>query len=357
MTLAIERMLIPESLDGPGGADFAEMVRVRNEIEAESSGMAEMSPTPRDLLPHWQDPYSPQALFVARVDGHIVGRAVASLPIEEESREVLLSVEVLPAFRGRGIGTALLEVGEKHGRAAGRTTFGGESMARPTGGQQIDSPTGFGSVPADDPGVRFAVRHGYSLGQVVRGSRLALPFDAEAALGAATTASGPGYRSTAWTGAIPDDRLDDLAVLHARMSTDAPSADLDIAPESWDADRVRALDALRAKTDRAMLTAVVEHVASGSLVAFSELSVPSDSALAVQQEDTLVLTEHRGHRLGMLAKLANLALLGREHPGRSWVVTFNAEENRPMLDVNEAIGFEPFVYEAVWEKRGQERSE
>lgn len=351
MTFTIDRMPIPETLDGPGGADFIEMVRVRNEIEAEGSGLAEISPTAQDLLPHWQDPYSPQTLFVARVDGRIVGRAVQTLPIEEESRVALMSVEVLAAFRSRGIGGALLEAVEANAREAGRTVFAGDSMALPAEGPQLDSPTGFGSVPESNPGVRFAVRHGYVLGQVVRGSRLALPFDAATALGDAAEASGPGYRSAAWTGPIPEHRLDDLARLHSRMSTDAPSADLQITPEVWDADRVRSLDELRGKTDRTILTSVVEHIESGTLVAFSELSVPHDPALAVQQEDTLVLKEHRGHRLGMLAKVANLELLEREHPGRAWVITFNAEENRPMLDVNEAIGFVPFVYEAVWEKQ------
>lgn len=349
MSLVVERMPIPESLDGPGGADFVEMVVVRNAIEAETSGLAEISPTAQDLLPYWQDAYTPQVLIVARVDGHIVGRATVDLG-EEAAVSVYLGVQVLAEHRRRGIGSALLAAAEAVARDEGRTVMQGDGMILPQPGPQLDSPTGFGSVPAGAAAVRFAQHHGYTLGQVVRGSRLALPFDAAGALDAAVAASGPEYRVTAWEGAIPEDRLDDVARLHARMATDAPSADLEVAPETWDADRVRALDALRAKTGTTMLTSAVEHMASGTLVAFSELSVPPDPALAVHQQDTLVLREHRGHRLGMLAKVANLELLERRHPGHSSVITFNAEENRPMLDVNEAIGFEPFVYEAVWKK-------
>jgi GNAT superfamily N-acetyltransferase len=70
----------------------------------------------------------------------------------------------------------------------------------------------------------------------------------------------------------------------------------------------------------------------------------------VTQEDTLVLREHRGHRLGMLLKVANLQYLEQVAPGHPGVLTWNAEENRAMLDVNEAVGFEPIGYEGAWRK-------
>jgi GNAT superfamily N-acetyltransferase len=78
--------------------------------------------------------------------------------------------------------------------------------------------------------------------------------------------------------------------------------------------------------------------------------VPREAHRAVSQEDTLVLREHRGHRLGMLLKVANLQALHRSMPGYPSVITFNAEENRHMLRVNEELGFVPIGYEGAWRR-------
>jgi len=59
---------------------------------------------------------------------------------------------------------------------------------------------------------------------------------------------------------------------------------------------------------------------------------------------------HRGRRLGMLLKLANIEHLQRLRPGHPAIVTYNAEENRHMLDVNEAVGFVPIGREGAWKK-------
>ncbi len=53
----------------------------------------------------------------------------------------------------------------------------------------------------------------------------------------------------------------------------------------------------------------------------------------------------------MLLKVANLAHLEREFPGHPSVITFNAEENRPMHDVNERLGFEAIAVEGAWQKK------
>ena len=113
---------------------------------------------------------------------------------------------------------------------------------------------------------------------------------------------------------------------------------------------------LRSPIDRAasgprdFLVAVVEHVPSASLVGMTEVSVPEQLDRPLAQNDTIVARAHRGQRLGTVLKIANLLHIDDMRPGHPSIITFNAEENRHMLDVNEAVGFVPMGYEGAWKK-------
>jgi len=52
----------------------------------------------------------------------------------------------------------------------------------------------------------------------------------------------------------------------------------------------------------------------------------------------------------MLLKGVNVAQLAEVAPGQPSVLTLNAEENRPMLAVNEPLGFVGIGYEGAWRK-------
>ena len=357
MSYTISEIATPTTLAEPSQAadDFREMVGVRNTIEADVVGNRDLGFEPDELLPMWNDPFEPKRLFVARVDGAIVGRGIYEVTRDDDTPEAWLSVEVLPEFRRQGIGTALLARAEAAAREGARTTLQGYFLTRSdVPGERLPSPTGFGSVPLDNESTRFALKHGYVLEQVERFSRLELPVAGELLdeqLAAATSAAGDDYRLVLWQGRTPENRLDDIALLSTRMSTDAPSAGLDVTEDVWDADRVRASDDRHESSPRISLVAAAEYVPTGALVAFTELSVPREENRPVSQEDTLVLKEHRGHRLGMLVKVGNLIQLRDTYPGRPSVVTFNAEENRHMLSVNEDVGFVAVGYEGAWQKR------
>ena len=222
----------------------------------------------------------------------------------------------------------------------------------PMNGEQLTPPTGFGSVAVNHADTRFLLQRGYRLEQVERASRLALPVDGLGTrLADAKSASGPDYALRYWEGRTPERWLEGVAQLATRMSTDAPSAGLEEPEDIWTVERVIESDDRNARLNpRRRVVAAVEHHPSGGLVGFTVLSVPQQLGRPVDQYATLVMREHRGHRLGMLLKVANLAHLERVAPGHPSVVTFNAEENRHMLDVNEAVGFELIASESAWRR-------
>ena len=219
-------------------------------------------------------------------------------------------------------------------------------------GERLHSPTGFGSIPAGNRSARFLLARGYRLEQVERASRLALPLAGlDELVTAAARRSGDDYVVHYWTGLTPERWLEGLATLMTRMSTDAPTAGLEEPEDVWTVERLREFEERNARmSPRTQLFAAVEHRPSGTLVGYAQLSVTPDLSRAVFQWATLVLREHRGHKLGMLLKVANLAHLERVAPGHPSVITFNAEENRHMLDVNEAVGFVGIASESAWRK-------
>ncbi|MDL9980009.1 GNAT family N-acetyltransferase [Microbacterium sp. ASV49] len=351
--LELRPMPVPASVDAPVAADFVDMVRVRNLVYREISGHGDNDVTPGELLPALQPtPYVERLFWNVMWGGELVGRAGLDLPLEEGSRVGLWRVELLRAAWGRGIGTAAYEMIERIAREHGRTVLQTAAEHPHAEGARIPSPTGFGSIP-HDWAARFLQNRGYRLEQVVRVS--ALPLDDKtyarlAELCDEARAAADGYRVVSWTVPTPTEFVAGYGAMKAAMITDAPAAEMEYDEEEWDAARVAEHDRTYVDADRTMLVTAAQHIASGDLVAFNELVIGTDLSAATSQEDTLVARAHRGHRLGMLVKCAGLLAWRDIAPASPRVITYNAEENRPMLDINEAIGFLPESYEGEWKK-------
>lgn len=349
--MRIHELEIPESVGAPGWHDFVVAMGIHFGNEALSYGTDELAFAPTESLPVWLDQTNqPKRLFVARNDERIIGVARYEAEPGDNPKTAWLMVDVLPGERDAGVGAAL------SAKLQGVATTDGIRKAivyavSPYGaGERLPAPTGFGSVPLDNPEVRFLLSHGYRLEQVVRASRLALPTDVGTVYAASIRTAGEDFVVHSWVDATPPHFREQLAGLRQLMSVEEPSAGLDEPEDAWSVERLLDEERLLVESPRTRLTAAVEHVPSGALAGFTTLSVPAEIERTVSQEDTLVRREFRGHRLGMLLKLANLVELQKRMPGHPAVVTFNAEENRHMLDVNEAVGFVPFGYEGAWRR-------
>ncbi len=335
---AIEELAVPAEVD----ADYAAAIEIMNSNEADAYGTDDLRLRPYESLPWWRDSANPHRLFGVRVAGALVACAHIDW-LAADAANCWMRVNVLREHRGQGIGTALAAHVESVARSDGRSKMVTFFPSPDAPGDRIEAPTGFGSVPAGNPEVRFALARGFRLEQVERGSRLRLPVEVAVEPPA-------GFRLHYWINHTPQEWLEQVAILNTRMSTDAPSAGLEEPEDVHTVERILEQEEAIANGPRSYLYAAVEHVESGTLAGFTNMSVPAEHDRSVNQYSTLVLREFRGHRLGMLLKLANLDHLQRERPGHPSIITFNAEENRYMLDVNERVGFVAMGYEGAWRK-------
>ncbi len=355
LDLEFRPLHIPARPDDADAADFVEMTRVRNEVYREIIGNDDDARTAAELLPHFHpNPDERRFMWIVVADGEVVGRVGVDLPQEQGSRSAFWLIELLRSHQGRGIGTAAYTLVERTAREHGRSVL--QSWAFHTHADsdvvaRLEPPTGFGTIPVDRA-ARFFLANGYALEQVERRSDLDLATSVETVdrLLADAERASIGYRVVQWQAPTPPEHRAGYAWMKSRMSTDAPVAGLEIDEERWDADRVVRHEARWRDAGMTALITAAQHIDSGELVAFNELVIGSDLTLPTHQEDTLVLREHRGHRLGQLVKCAALRAWRDLAPSSPKVTTYNAEENRPMLDINEAIGFRPVGYEGAWKK-------
>jgi hypothetical protein len=148
------------------------------------------------------------------------------------------------------------------------------------------------------------------------------------------------YRTFTFTSPWPTEYIEDQCELGRRMSTDEPAGDDSHEEEVWDARRVLDNSALDAAQGATRLAAVAQHLETGRLVAFSEFLLSPDRPEEAWQMATLVHQTHRGHRLGLAVKLANLEYLAATAPSVRLVITGNAQINAPMIAINDMLGFE-----------------
>lgn len=353
--LTVQRIPVPETTESADARVFLEMVRIANALCLNDAGHDYLHEEPGEMLAFWQDQTDWTQLGFAVLRGDdVIGAVKLMVSNEEDVNSLEFDLMVDPPHRGVGAEELLLAEVEREARERGIATIQTWTLHRPTtAGERLTPSTGWGTIPAGDPQTRFQVDSGFTLEQVERNSVFDLTGSfagVERMLSEALEVAGSDYRPVSWTSPTPDEYVDGFAYALSRMSTDVPSGGLVIDEQHWDAARVRRRDARLRAQGLTVSVAAVLHVPSGRIAAYNELTIADDRTGATQQFGTLVLKEHRGHRLGTIVKCANLLRWRELVPESPRVSTFNAEENRHMLDINEAIGFAPASYAGAWKK-------
>ncbi|WP_395242870.1 GNAT family N-acetyltransferase [Agromyces sp. MMS24-K17] len=357
MPVEIRDLRLPAGGRAGGDDELAAYAALIRRLDIESLGTADLSRGIAELTVLFgDDPYTAHRPLGAFDDGRLVGLAELQWELDADAETAYVTMlGVAPERRRAGLGTALLAAAERVAADAGRptTVLSGEHLiaADPGDGERLRAPQGEASIAAAHPTAAFATARGYALGQLDRVSVLdvagrAAEFGDLAA--AATAGASDRYRLVSWGDHAPEELLPSLARAHERMSVDAPTGAIAYEFEPWDAGRVRDDEDRAIATGRTSLT-VAAVASDGEVAGYTQLSLLPDST-AVEQWDTIVLAAHRGHRLGMRLKLANLVALAEAAPARTRIYTWNADENAHMLAINVALGFTPFALESVWQR-------
>ncbi|WP_162606561.1 GNAT family N-acetyltransferase [Jiangella asiatica] len=276
-------------------------------------------------------------LWLAEDDGKAVGAALLGLPLRDNLSLGEPEVYVRPEHRRRGIGTALLRELESAAESAGRTSLL----------TYLEGPVD----TTESTGTAFAEKNGFTrrITEIARVQRP--PFDLEG-IAAAEEAARPhatDYRIATWRDAVPAEYLDEYARLQARMSTDPPLGELEYEVEVWDEARVRTGEARRERMRRSSWNAAA-FAADGTMAGLTIIGLSADSDETGFQDTTIVDPAHRGHRLGLLVKAANLREVLADRPGIKSIWTWNADSNGHMIAINETLGYRVAGWSAGYQR-------
>ncbi|QSZ53151.1 GNAT family N-acetyltransferase [Paenarthrobacter sp. AT5] len=369
-TVEVEQAWVPDNLDSPDAKDFLDAVEVARRVRMQTWGSDDLAYTPLEKMLEFSDPYERQIILVAKVDGKIVGTIDIALPLADNIDLAEFTLDVLPEYQRRGVGRHLLEAAEQLARAEGRTMVLVDTNHPATSLTEIPEDQlipgiGPGFVPVSSREVDFAQRAGYTLQHIEQFSSRVLPLDSKlvADLQAEAEEANAGrYALHHWTDRCPERLLEGVAELENAAGEVVHGEDEDDEPAGADTGMVFDAAVLRETEDAAMaqgrrtVVTAVEHVATGKLVGLTTISVLAHRQDVVFQDDTLVLQEHRGNKLGLLIKVANMERLSEQFPDARVIYTWNAPENRYLLTVNKQLGFTTAGVTGLWQKELPRRS-
>ena len=272
-------------------------------------------------------------LFLSgQVDNSVLCVAQVILPLKDNLDLVEFRIYTHPDHRRRGYATRMLQ----------RVVEVAGQESRGTLVAMVAHPYELGPSGSGEPGVEFLTSHGFShsLGEVQ--SACPLPVSDEVLVGLAeeATAHHEGYSLRSFVDRCPEDLVVPFGRLLGTLMTEAPAGELVLEAEVFDEERIRAEEAMMAAAGRTTYSTVAIDPA-GQVVAYTQLAVPRHDPGKAYQWGTLVDPAHRGHRLGLAVKAANLALLQEREEALSTIITYNAEVNEHMLAVNRRFGFVP----------------
>lgn len=261
--------------------------------------------------------------LLAFADDRPVGRALIELNNEANAHILEMDIGVHPEMRRRGIGTALVRRAVDIARRHERTDVVSWAVK-------------------SDAASRFWAARGFESAYVERSNQLRMAevdWDRMAGwVAAAQPARDAGFRLEFWN-AIPDDRISDIVEVSAGMF-DAPLDDLALAHTTSTDQSIREWSQ-RWRSMGSNRWMMLVYAPDGSPAAYTGIMIHKTRPHLGSQRSTTTLPQYRNQGLGRWIKAAMVQRLAADCPELVLIETDNAESNRPMLRLNEEMGFVP----------------
>lgn len=266
-------------------------------------------------------------------DDAIIAELFAAVSLDEENKHVIDGdVNVLQLYRRKGFSkpllTKLVEMAERYERSL---VISHTSSMIPAGGL-------------------FAEHVGAKKGIETHTNQLELTEVDKNLLetwtrNAATTTN--EFELGLWKG-YPEEEIDAVATMIEVMNT-APRDNLDVNDWKVTPEMLRQFDAYNKAQGIEFWMMYVRHKPSGELAGYTQTFWDPENPENLRQGDTGVVPKYRGHGLGKWLKAAMIQKVLLERPVVKRIRTGNADSNAPMLAINHALGFKPYIAETVWQ--------
>jgi RimJ/RimL family protein N-acetyltransferase/GNAT superfamily N-acetyltransferase len=282
------------------------------------------------LRMHWTGE-RPETWVARDATGAPCGWYALILPARENTHLAYLDPLAGLPHRRHGIGTVLVR------HAAGRAHEEGRAIL--VGDATLGSPgEGFSRALGARAGLPEASRVLYV--RAIADGHLAR-------LRARAQAAAHGYSVLSWEGPVPGRYLGQVAALN-QDGEDAPLED-GHERKQWDAARVHASQERIADQGLRHYSVTARCDRTGELVALTDLEIDPQMPEWGYQGLTVVARAHRGHRLGLLIKVAMLELLADHEPRLERIITGNADVNEHMIAINTELGYQILDHWLSWE--------
>ncbi|HYR93470.1 MAG TPA: GNAT family N-acetyltransferase [Methylomirabilota bacterium] len=274
-----------------------------------------------------------RATFAARdASGKLVGSSFVGWNKNEpeNAHARWTEVNVLPAHRRKGIGTALYRAAVEAclGQGDDLVFFGQTSDRQPSGGA-------------------FAKAIAASAGLPMKLNQLNIADVDRAKVAQWAKIDPKGYRLERADSVVPKSLIQPYLDA-ANAMNDMPKGDLRFADQKFTEEQLHERESWLKQAGMEWWL-IVAVAASGEGAGFTEVQYDPRSGHVIHQGGTGVTTAHRGHQLGLWMKAVMLERILRERPAAKFIRTGNANVNEHMLAINTQLGFKHAWSNTLWQ--------